>query len=404
MAAAMTQLNAKSAVDNLIAGAHTTIPPSALPMLISTAADQPSGTINLENLKVTGEGNENLFDHSATDLTRFQMPVIDDTADAQQRFSASVAGLMGVSSRFEEVDPRIAVGHTKRVGCHQGRRYSKAMEANGGRLGPGPPNVLVTDKDGNISSTGIIAEAAAANYAVLHPGYTVPIMRVDTDINSLLPLAHNYDRAIPGHTLPKKFGCYAEAVPKSFPFAKQERSTRSRATTRRRKSHRTRANRICGFLARAGSCWHPTRGTEYPRDLGSLHHVKAVPPVTERSSFYPVSRLRRGERRDGYPQALIDWYNAGADGAIDWGEDGDFEQCVAVAEKHIDDAEGFCNLRHQDATGAPPGKAKGEGEQKDALPNITTRWRQTGTNGTVLTSPVQRTGNLVAVEEQPPPR
>jgi hypothetical protein len=58
----------------------------------------------------------------------------------------------------------------------------------------------------------------------------------------------------------------------------------------------------------------------------------------------------------GNPEALINWYNDGADGQIDWGEPGDFEQCVAVAGDHLDDPEGFCQNRHMDATGEPAGK------------------------------------------------
>lgn len=74
----------------------------------------------------------------------------------------------------------------------------------------------------------------------------------------------------------------------------------------------------------------------------------------------------------GNPQGLRDWYNAGADGQIDWGSDGDFMQCVNVASKYMDedDAKGFCNNRHQDATGVAPGQEKirkyDEGEARDA--------------------------------------
>jgi hypothetical protein len=57
----------------------------------------------------------------------------------------------------------------------------------------------------------------------------------------------------------------------------------------------------------------------------------------------------------GNPEALREWFEAGADGAIDWGSPGDFEQCVAVAGKYMDDPEGYCNLRHQAAVGGPPG-------------------------------------------------
>ena len=62
----------------------------------------------------------------------------------------------------------------------------------------------------------------------------------------------------------------------------------------------------------------------------------------------------------GNPEALIDWYNSGADGQIDWGSHGDFDACVAIAGEHMENPEGFCNLRHQDVTGAAPGHASGE--------------------------------------------
>jgi hypothetical protein len=59
----------------------------------------------------------------------------------------------------------------------------------------------------------------------------------------------------------------------------------------------------------------------------------------------------------GDPEALIEWYNEGADGQIEWGSPGDFDACVGIASKYMDDdqAKGFCNLRHQDAVGGPPG-------------------------------------------------
>jgi len=64
----------------------------------------------------------------------------------------------------------------------------------------------------------------------------------------------------------------------------------------------------------------------------------------------------------GNPDALRKWFNDGAGGKIDWGSSGDFMACVAEASKHMsaEDAKGFCNLRHQDATGGPPGHAPGE--------------------------------------------
>jgi hypothetical protein len=46
-------------------------------------------------------------------------------------------------------------------------------------------------------------------------------------------------------------------------------------------------------------------------------------------------------------RALIEWYESGADGQIDWGSPGDFDTCVAIASKYIDDAEGFCHSRYR---------------------------------------------------------
>jgi len=70
-------------------------------------------------------------------------------------------------------------------------------------------------------------------------------------------------------------------------------------------------------------------------------------------------------QKAGDAQALIDWYNAGADGQINWGTAGDFDACVAIAGKHLDNPEGFCQLRHMDATGEPAGKAGGEVAKAD---------------------------------------
>ena len=59
--------------------------------------------------------------------------------------------------------------------------------------------------------------------------------------------------------------------------------------------------------------------------------------------------------KTGNAEALAEWYESGADGQINWGEPGDFDACVAIAGKHIDNPEGYCNLRHQAAVGGPPG-------------------------------------------------
>lgn len=62
---------------------------------------------------------------------------------------------------------------------------------------------------------------------------------------------------------------------------------------------------------------------------------------------------------------LNDWYDNGAGAAnVQWGSDGDFARCVALAGPHMgaDKAKGFCQLRHKANTGHFAGHAKpGEG-------------------------------------------
>lgn len=73
------------------------------------------------------------------------------------------------------------------------------------------------------------------------------------------------------------------------------------------------------------------------------------------------------DQNRGNAEKLRHWYVYGGGAAkIRWGEDGDFMRCVKIAAKHMDPerAKGYCNLRHQDATGAAPGHAPGE--SKDA--------------------------------------
>lgn len=65
-----------------------------------------------------------------------------------------------------------------------------------------------------------------------------------------------------------------------------------------------------------------------------------------------------GDGNKGNANSLIKWYLPGHAGGdeIRWGEDGDFDRCVALAGKHMetDRAKGFCNLRHHDALGIYP--------------------------------------------------
>lgn len=71
------------------------------------------------------------------------------------------------------------------------------------------------------------------------------------------------------------------------------------------------------------------------------------------------------DRNRGNAEQLRHWYVHGGGAAeIDWGSDGDFMRCVTVASKHMspENARGYCQLRHHDATGAYAGHAPGEGK------------------------------------------
>ena len=107
----------------------------------------------------------------------------------------------------------------------------------------------------------------------------------------------------------------------------------------------------------------------------------------------------------GNAEALAQWYEDGAEGQIDWGTPGDFDACVAIAGQYVDDPEGYCNLRHQGATGGAPGtegkKAAGstytppEGVQEEAQRAV--EWIKDGHAGGGFTAVGRgRAGDLAA--------
>lgn len=67
-------------------------------------------------------------------------------------------------------------------------------------------------------------------------------------------------------------------------------------------------------------------------------------------------------KQRGNPEALIRWYVDDPEGRIRWGEDGDFDRCVAIASQYMDEeqAKGFCNLRHHEALGIWPAQHAAE--------------------------------------------
>lgn len=94
----------------------------------------------------------------------------------------------------------------------------------------------------------------------------------------------------------------------------------------------------------------PQVPTPQQPQVNQAPHPQAPLPGDAPGNPTPVAKA-------GNPQALRDYYNEGAGGQISWGSHGDFDDCVNVADNYMDgdQAAGFCNERHQDATGGAPG-------------------------------------------------
>jgi 8-oxo-dGTP pyrophosphatase MutT (NUDIX family) len=103
-------------------------------------------------------------------------------------------------------------------------------------------------------------------------------------------------------------------------------------------------------------------GSPKPGATGWMADIRAMQFTAENHSIGKAAmakQLRKQAKlhKAGNPDALRDWYNDGADGQIDWGGGGDWQQCVDIASNYmgVDEAQGFCQLRHMDSTGEPAG-------------------------------------------------
>lgn len=81
---------------------------------------------------------------------------------------------------------------------------------------------------------------------------------------------------------------------------------------------------------------------------------------TEKAAEHGEVKAAGGaDRNRGNAEQLRRYWTHGAGAAkIGWGTAGDFDRCVTAVSEHMDPerAKGYCNLRHQDAVGSPPGK------------------------------------------------
>jgi len=80
-----------------------------------------------------------------------------------------------------------------------------------------------------------------------------------------------------------------------------------------------------------------------------------APEATKGISPTVLKMAEQLHKDGGNPTALRNWYASGAGGAINWGGPGDLTACHAIASRHMssDQAWGFCQERHIQATGKP---------------------------------------------------
>jgi HK97 family phage prohead protease len=143
-----------------------------------------------------------------------------------------------------------------------------------------------------------------------------------------------------------------------------------------------------------GNGWMRRDGS-YSHDDGSTHSDH-MPPPAEFKAEGGADKNRGGAEnlRRSYVHGKIALQ-------IGWGTDGDFMRCVAIAGKHMTDeqAKGYCNLRHQDAVGAPPGQGHPEG--KAAVYDQPDTTAPEGDGGDAVLDDPKHTGVMVALYPTP---
>ena len=102
-------------------------------------------------------------------------------------------------------------------------------------------------------------------------------------------------------------------------------------------------------------------GTPDPSNIDRVDDIKAIDTDPDPSPNPGARRLRKY------------WTRGPGAAKIGWGTHGDFDRCVTHLRKYVGpSAEGLCNVFHQSATGAPPGK----GHKVQVLDGILTKMRE----------------------------
>jgi len=170
--------------ERLAHGEAVSMKPSAVGPLLDHAATA-SEPVNLSNVRV--EGRSNLFG-SEHGVARDQMPVIPSTDPAVIGRFADQLRQAGIPSRYEQVDPRTL---SATQGEMDARKVGQMLDTvrNAGGV---ENHTLVVSRNGDVLD-GHHRWAANAAYAMDNPGHTIPVLRADTDIHTLIDEGHKFD-------------------------------------------------------------------------------------------------------------------------------------------------------------------------------------------------------------------
>lgn len=165
----------------LLAGGYAEIDPGHLDDMLRDLPNHPS--VNLEKLQVTGAANRRMYRDHAREIPREKMPQLPENVEGLSEFRKALDGTKAV---MEEVDPRTLRPTQNQLDSVKVGMIYDAIKTGGYRK----DSVLFCSRDGEILD-GHHRWGAAAAAVATGSDIKVRVMRVDTDIDTLLGIANS---------------------------------------------------------------------------------------------------------------------------------------------------------------------------------------------------------------------